>query len=1371
MEGNCGGWPNFFLVGGPNSATGCPTSVYMSVTDELNYGACDGTLTINTTGGTPPYTFVAVSSGNTYSYLGSGTDTSHLFFGICPGAYEGFIINSLGDTCILAGGGYGCGCGSGTGCGQLGGGAGSACGATVGAALPPPLIIDDCGHYCGCITMPGANHCATVSGGVPPYQYNFDGIGWTSSSCIITYEGYTGNIQVMDAIGQMVSGPCNFIGPCAAPPAPNSSSVVPITCNGMCDAEIEISYYFFGDELSSGLELYLSSGGGPGFDIPIQIIGVVSNPGVLEYATFYGVCPGQYEVWGAGNGCGHNQGPITNIIVTEPPVLDFSFNSVTNSTNTTSLDGEIDLSGSGGAPGYTYNINGGVYQGSGTFTGLDTGTHTVCVMDINGCTICLDTIIGFMPANNCPTSIFMSATDETTYAGCDGTLTINSTGGNPPYTFVAISSANTYSFIGSATDTSYTFPAVCPGNYEGFVINSSGDTCLLAGGGYGCLCGSGTGDGVLGGGAGGSCGAGVGAAAAILSVTCVADQVPCLSTIAFDNVVAFGDALPLQYSWNLGATWLSSPGNPIDNGCMPFESITVMDNIGQIVTASCIADPLSDCYTEVIPNIAFSSPVSCFGNCDGVIEIGILNGSSSPLIAPGPYSVYDNGIWAGLIPHRDSTITFNGLCSGSHQFFIDDSYGCWQFASVNLTLAEPSLLSLSFNVNNESCSGLCDGSLELLAAGGTPPYSHSADCGVTFQSSNLFTGLCPGTYCTIIEDANGCQVTGSEGILPGGTVSILNDSTFDESFSGSNDGIIYSSGTTGTPPYQYSIDGITWQASGTFSGLAPGSYNICVQDVNGCESCTSVVINAGVICTISTSIVSTTSPLCFGDCNGSATMSFSGNIGPVSACTWSNGDFGPTATNLCAGTYTVTVTDSAGCTIIDSVSILDPPPLSASIFEQQVPWPSQCNGEMEAFASGGTGAYSYIWNDCTFGFTGVIGPDYIGACEGDYYVEVTDANGCTVSTTCYSLLELDCNLAGTISSTEPNCAISCNGTATIIASGGMGSNIYSWSNGDSGLTADSLCGSWVYVSVIDSIGCSISDSIQLTNPSPMFASIDLVQSPDFGTCNGIMQADITGGNAPYIYVWMDCTGAPFDTSDTISNLCAGNYMLEATDANGCIAITNCYSLLELPCVNSNDSITEISCFEYVSTAGSLYTSSGIYYDTLANAAGCDSVITIDLTIVNIDSSITQTGAVLTANQNGVSYQWIDCNSGFVPIPGATNQSYTATANGSYAVIIDDGFCTDTSACANVLSIGLIENNFGVLSVYPNPSDTYFTLEVSKSSSYQIKLMDQLGRIVLTDQFTSNMHRLNIDQISSGQYILLINNDNGLSETRKVHILR
>ncbi|MCF8372446.1 MAG: SBBP repeat-containing protein [Bacteroidales bacterium] len=193
------------------------------------------------------------------------------------------------------------------------------------------------------------------------------------------------------------------------------------------------------------------------------------------------------------------------------------------------------------------------------------------------------------------------------------------------------------------------------------------------------------------------------------------------------------------------------------------------------------------------------------------------------------------------------------------------------------------------------------------------------------------------------------------------------------------------------------------------------------------------------------------------------------------------------------------------------------------------------------------------------------------------------------------------------------------------------------------------------------------------------------------------------------------------------------------------------------CNNSYSEIIELVCGNYISPSGNyIWYTSGIYKDTLTNAAGNDSIITLYLTIIDVNVSVTQQDNNLTANAIGVIYQWIDCQNGNTPIPGATNQSTTPTQNGSYAVIITQNGCTDTSSCYTISTIGMEgAEEFSGIKIYPNPANDILYIDLGNSlGSGKIELINTSGQVLMVKEI-GNQTKLEFDlrHLPAGEYFI------------------
>ncbi len=176
-----------------------------------------------------------------------------------------------------------------------------------------------------------------------------------------------------------------------------------------------------------------------------------------------------------------------------------------------------------------------------------------------------------------------------------------------------------------------------------------------------------------------------------------------------------------------------------------------------------------------------------------------------------------------------------------------------------------------------------------------------------------------------------------------------------------------------------------------------------------------------------------------------------------------------------------------------------------------------------------------------------------------------------------------------------------------------------------------------------------------------------------------------------------------------------------------------YDLMKMvECTDQASTISVDACNDYLSPSGRfVWTASGTYQDTIGTVGGCDSIMTVNLTILPVDTSVTANANTLTSNQAGASYQWLDCANNNAPIPGATGQTYVAPMIGLYAVAVTTPDCSDTSACQVVLMVNadqpLPQNT---AQVYPNPTDGAVHVRFERSVDFEVEVYDGFGRLVL-----------------------------------------
>ena len=409
------------------------------------------------------------------------------------------------------------------------------------------------------------------------------------------------------------------------------------------------------------------------------------------------------------------------------------------------------------------------------------------------------------------------------------------------------------------------------------------------------------------------------------------------------------------------------------------------------------------------------------------------------------------------------------------------------------------------------------------------------------QTTQTATGLTAGLYTVQVTTGSSCTVitdTVTVFAAPGG-LSVAPSSA--NSTCGNANGTATANASAGNPPYTYS-----WSPSGgsgaTASGLTAGNYTCLVTDNSGCTQ----TIIAAVGSNVGTpSISSSSNESCNGGSTGSATATLTGGTGSITYSWSPSGGNAATASGLTFGTYTCTITDGNGCITPVTIAITQPAVLAITPAQTNVNCNGLCTGTANAATSGGTSAYTYSWTGSASTLATAS-----GLCAGNYTCTVNDSKGCVTSQT-YTITQAP-PISAVPSATPASCGIS-NGSASVAASGGTGTLIYSWNpapGGGQGTANATALGAGTYtVTVQDASGCSQTASIAVTSASGPSAS--LASSGNLicnGTCIGTATVSASGGTGAYTYSWSPSGG----NAATASSLCAGTYTCQIQDANGCI---------------------------------------------------------------------------------------------------------------------------------------------------------------------------------------------------------------------------
>jgi gliding motility-associated-like protein len=525
--------------------------------------------------------------------------------------------------------------------------------------------------------------------------------------------------------------------------------------------------------------------------------------------------------------------------------------------------------------------------------------------------------------------------------------------------------------------------------------------------------------------------------------------------------------------------------------------------------------------------------LTCNNVCIGEATVNISGGTT-------PYTIqWDN-------PTFDTAPSITNQCAGTYTALVTDDNGCTSSATVTLT--EPGVLDFTYTSQNSNCLQP-NGNICTNVIGGVPPYFYAWD-DPFLQTSACAFNIVAGCYNVILTDGNGCVKDSLICIndIAGPTISLV--SFTDVTCAGLNNGSITvsTSGGVGTLTTEW-FDGSNalippYADLSTVSTLNGDTYGITVTDTAGCSaSITQFIFEPN---SVFSAITATTDPLCFGGCDGTATVSASGGDGNYSYL-WAAGNSPSTAANtgLCAGNISVTVSDGNGCSFTATDILGQPTLLTANtIAVTDVTCFGFCDGSISTSASGGIAPYSYSWT-----LNVSSGPLATNLCPNTYTTVVTDDNGCF---TAVINTIVEPGLLTVTSSTVNSTCTQCNGEATATVGGGTTPYNYQWAAGASMTTAvnTGLCPGTHIVNITDDHGCTVSTTATVIDEAgPTITGMSFTPPSCFGLSNGTATVTTSGGTGTISYDWTP--GG--QTSQTATGLIAGNYCVAVTDQNSCPA--------------------------------------------------------------------------------------------------------------------------------------------------------------------------------------------------------------------------
>ncbi|PKB16380.1 T9SS type A sorting domain-containing protein [Flavobacterium sp. 5] len=769
-----------------------------------------------------------------------------------------------------------------------------------------------------------------------------------------------------------------------------------------------------------------------------------------------------------------------------------------------------------------------------------------------------------------------------------------------------------------------------------------------------------------------------------LNSTCAINNCWCYGSNSGSlHIVAFGGQSPYTYSINNDA--FQSMPDIFDLSPGRYDIIT-KDAVGAIVFNS----------------VVITEPAILQATVDVSGQNLTVNATGGT--APYRYWLTVNG---SLVANVQNSSTFSNLAPGTYSVSIKDSNDCFVIIDATIT---PSLFSSATIIKEIDC--ITNASLKANAGGGQPQYVYSINGGVTYQPSDVFNDLGPGTYTITVKDSQN-KTSNTNPITIAPLVPVNGTTLITKPVDCSTNASITVLATAGQDPYYYSIDGgITYVNNNIFNNLQAGTYTAFIKDSKNC-------ISPALITTIEQiqplKATTTSTPLLCDKDISTLTVIATGGQTPYTYSIGNDYQSSTIFTGLPAGNYNITAKDAFGCLQMTTITLSQPLPLVANtIITKSI----DCltNAEVTVDATGGTTPYTYSIDG---GITFVPNSTFTNLTAGTYSIYVKDSNGCTYNN--YLTINPLIPLLSTAMKIDASCKGDNSGTINVSTTGGQPPYTYSIGNGYQSSTVFTDLSAGTYnITIKDSLGCLKIMTIAILEPAtPLTATIEAKDQTI--TINGI------GGTGIIKYAISPNLNT-FTTNNTFSKLAAGIYTVIAEDENGCfVSLTNTI-IPPAPLVNGKNVIV------FTFKLG----------QTLAD-------IIIDIPNIKwyLKASATTSKTSKTAETE-------------LPLTTVLVEGTTYYASQTINGIESTERLAVTTKSSNLGTTDFVLTNF---TYYPNPVKNVLTLSNS-STIDEVVLTSIKGETILTKKINALRTEIDLSNISGGVYFLKVKSE-GAEKTVKL----